>query len=322
MVIRILLTLCVAVFSIFNLQACDVCGCSATGDSWGMMPNFNRSFFGVRSQWRAFESVHPDTGDEFANLPIRDDFFRTDITMRWGLSQRLGLLAQMPYRYNLREEGKDNSVHQGWGDASMQAQFLVLKPSLRLWQHALFISGGIEMPTGKFKFSHDIPSMLQPGSGTWDKLFGINYTLKRKGFGVNLEANYRDNGQIGTYEWGDVMSANLRLFAKIQADSMLQIIPWIGAGYEHYERNTENTVYDISAAYTGGYVMPLNAGVDVFAEKYSVSIDAGIPMVNSFSDDFGKMKIHLGVKLIFYIRDIQIFNKNNNLNFNYNSNEK
>lgn len=287
--------------------SCDVCGCNANGDSWGIMPNFNRSFIGLKNQWRSFVSTHPNTGDDLSGQKIRDEFFRTDIVMRVGISERIGIVAQVPYRYNYRLEGAFSSTYQGIGDASAFAQFLVVKPTLRLWRHSLFISAGAEAPTGKFKFSHDIPSMLQPGSGTWDFLYGLNYTIRRDDIGVNAELNYRDNGRTGIYEWGDVYSTSLKSFYAFQTDSSLQIMPWIGASFEHYNENTENTKYDISAAYTGGYVSAITGGLDVFSERYSFSVDAAIPLVSSFADDFGKMKFHVGCKFVFYLNTRKLF---------------
>ena len=42
-----------------SLNACDVCGCAVSGHQFGILPQFQKHFAGIRYGYRSFKSVHP-----------------------------------------------------------------------------------------------------------------------------------------------------------------------------------------------------------------------------------------------------------------------
>lgn len=308
-----------------KVWACDACGCSINGDSWGITPKYNIHFVGLRLQYRQFHNVHPnDHGTEGGMLTGDDYFYRTDLFGRFSLNKRFQLTASLPYRYNLRMEEGVKSVQSGIGDASLMLNYLPILPGNKDWKHALQISGGVEAPTGAFEFSHDHPANMQPGSGTWDYLGGLNYTLRYRNGGINLEGNYRYNGVYEKgygYDWGNSYITAGKIFwvkrstphqkksnnylqdvTGIEKDSTTHLIMfWSGFASEHYESNIENTKYQIRAAYTGGYMISWNAGVDFYAENFGAALEFGMPIKSDLSDGYSKMKFHAGARLMFFI---------------------
>lgn len=290
--------------SAHQVWSCDACGCSINGDSWGIMPKYNVHFVGLRLQYRQYHSVHPaDHAAEGTMLTGDDYFYKADLFGRWTINRRILITAAMPYRYNLRHESSEKLTNSGIGDASLMVNYLPILPGCNDWKHALQISAGAEAPTGKFTFSHDHPANMQAGSGTWDYLFGLNYTLRYRNAGINLEGNYRYNGitKVG-YDWGNSWTGGSKIFTTIHQDSSTTIMPWAGLSYEEYESNIENTKYQIRAAYTGGYLMSWNAGADYYSEHFGAGLELGMPIVNELSDGYSKMKFHAGARVMIFIQ--------------------
>lgn len=294
----------VCMMSFQTAQSCDACGCSINGDSWGIMPKYNIHFVGLRLQYRQYHNVHPDDhGAEGAMLTGDDYFYKGDLFGRFSINRRLLLTGTLPYRYNLRLEDGEKMSNSGMGDGSLTINYLPILPGCNDWKHALQVSAGVEAPTGKFTFSHDNPANMQLGSGTWDYLFSMNYTIRYRNVGMNFEGNYRYNGitDVG-YDWGNSWTAGAKLFTTIQQDSTSMFMPWVGISDEQYESNIENTKYQIRAAYTGGYLVTWNAGFDYYSQHFGAGIEFGIPVVSELSDGYSKMKFHAGARLMYFIQ--------------------
>jgi hypothetical protein len=315
---KIFLVLLCAFLSI-SMYACDACGCSIGGDSWGISPNNYRHFAGIRFQYRTFHNSHPASlsGDASEGMTSGDDYFmRAEVMGRFALLPRLQLFGALPYRYNERVEEGQTSIHNGIGDAALQLQWMVLKPGCNNWKHALQISAGGEAPTGDFRFSHEVPVAMQPGSGSWDWMAGLNYTLRFKNAGFNIEGMRRFNGYTkGGYDWGNSTSASSRIFATLYSDSSSVWMPWIGVNAEYYETNIENMKYQIRAAYTDGHLITSNAGIDFYSDKFGISLEAGLPVISNLAEGYSTMKFHLGARILFFIQ-------NKTINKNQKSNEK
>lgn len=315
---KILLVLWCGLFAI-SMQACDACGCSIGRDSWGITPNNYRHFAGIRFQYRTFHNAHPASlsGNASDGMASGDDYFmRAEVIGRFAILPRLQLFGSMPYRYNERVEDGISSVHNGIGDASMQLQWMALKPGCNAWKHALQLNLGGKAPTGNFAFSHEVPVAMQPGSGSWDWMTGINYTLRFKNAGFNIEANRRFNGYTeGGYDWGNSSAFSSKFFVTLYSDSTSVWMPWIGTSAEYFETNIENMKYQIRAAYTDGHLITGNAGIDFYSDKLGISLEAGLPVISELAEGYSTMKFHVGARVLFFIQ-----NKTNNKN--QKSNEK
>jgi hypothetical protein len=289
-----------------NSSACDACGCSIGGDSWGIMPNNYRHFVGLRFQYRSYHNSHPILTDHpsSGNTTGDDYFYRSEIMGRFVLHPRLMLFATLPYRYNERMEEGIKTTTSGMGDASLQLQWMVLRPGCADWKHALQLSAGSEAPTGKFTFSHDVPISLQNGSGSWDWMAGFNYTIRFRNAGMTIEGTRRINGYSNEgfgYDWGNSTSGGAKLFTTIHQDSSATWMPWTGINAEYYETNLENKTYQIKASYTEGHLISWNAGLDYYSSNYGFSLEAGLPLVNQLSSGYSAMKLHLGARVLIFI---------------------
>ncbi len=117
----------------------------------------------------------------------------------YGVSDDLMLTLRLPYvrRTGIREavdnsgviEVDDLGTPSGIGDLSLLGQYRFLNDHARHTEAAVLF--GIKAPTGKTDVSHDgelLEAEFQPGSGSWDGLFGLALThrLGRWSFDSNV----------------------------------------------------------------------------------------------------------------------------------------
>lgn len=262
-----LFILLVALSYINSSMACDVCGCGAGGQYFGILPQFQRHFVGVRFQYQRFASTHPALLSFEKPATARDEFWRTEVWGRYVLHPRLHLYAVLPYQKAQQIENESEKSAAGWGDLTIQANFILLNTGDSIsaqWRHAVAFGTGIKAPTGKYTFSAEnqqLPMGIQPGSGSWDVPFSFGYTVRKGKLGVNNEVNYRYNTRnVDGFRFGDRLTVSSRAFAwfKIQRFTLL---PSLGIQYYSAERNQQDAV---NQDYSGGSSTSLFAGGDVY----------------------------------------------------------
>lgn len=288
-----------------GVMACDVCGAGSGSDGWGINPGIQRHFIGLRSNWRYFDGIHPEVQNELSSLTIRDYFSTHDIVGRFNWKHGLQFSLILPYKYNFRYEGENYSEQKGFGDASFHLHWMAIKPQDKNWKHALLLSAGIKAPSGKFKFSHDTPSALQPGTGSWDIPLNANYTLRNSTIGINLESSFRINGRADEkFVWGN-SSSSIARFLYLNIKDQQGYMVSTGISYDWSEPNLENELFQIESAYSGGETLNLLFGIDYYTRKANISLEFGFPVQQSFADGYTKLKSQAAIRLLYYINKKQ-----------------
>ena len=119
------------------------------------------------------------------------------LALAYGVTDKLNVFASMPYRlsYGFRElteegiEAQGNSI--GFGDLNLLGQYKVYDSGS--FQTALL--GGIKLPTGQTEVIADnqerFETKNQPGTGSFDPMFGISLSKQYKNFGVDFNFLYK-----------------------------------------------------------------------------------------------------------------------------------
>lgn len=225
-----------------------------------------------------------------------DSIFHAILGIGYGVTENLTLSLKMPYAQvnNVREvhaeEPDEIHVHgdaKGFGDLTVMAQYRFLKTVDNL-ESAFFL--GLEMPTGKTN-DKDIEgetfeAEFQPGSGSWDPVFGIAATKK---FGkTSLDANLQYTaGTQGTQSTnlGDIFGYNLAVSYRAVSGA----VAWdliLEANGEWKEKQEIRGDRDENS---GGNIVFLSPGIRaVFGKKASAFLSVGIPVIddlNGIQDD-------------------------------------
>lgn len=176
------------------------------------------------------------------------------------INERLQLMASVPYLINdmdMRRRsamgmGMDMSMAtvEGLGDISVMGLYTLYADAPIRPAHRLTAGIGVKTPTGstseKTSSGNLVHAMMQPGSGSWDPLFMLNYT--RGLYPLVLQANLfyqlTTEGYNG-YEFGDKLA--LDLVARYQLANYINI--GIDVNAMHAEKDDDHEgKYSVNAA--------------------------------------------------------------------------
>ncbi|MEZ4943770.1 MAG: hypothetical protein R3D58_23075 [Saprospiraceae bacterium] len=291
------------VFALFFLapatsRACDRCGCSLSGHYLSALPQYQRHVLGVRWFYRSFETEHH--GDGISS----DRFHSAEIWGRFYPARRLQVLAVLPYNHFTKELNAEPLVRQGIGDAVLLANYNFLEKTWGAnagWRHALYLGGGVKLPTGKFDpelIERNINPNLQPGTGALDWLASGTYTLRFNNWGLNTNALFRMSGKNSAqFQFGNRLNLNGRLFYLAQ-NARSSWLPSVGLAYEWAtEDSHENRRVDD----TGGYATFGTLGLDWYPGNLALSVQWDVPLDQFLGDGYvdAGQRFQVGLSYLF-----------------------
>jgi hypothetical protein len=285
-----------------SASACDACGCSIAQSYTGLMPRLGGHFTGIWWQHQRYATFSEDafTGLRQGEAAYFNSF---ELRSRFQLHPRWQLSAILPYAYQLRESGDVTRSLSGVGDAVGMLHFLAYsnQDSLKqAFRHRLMLGAGVKLPTGTYQRpgpTEVVNPNFQVGTGSWDALFNLSYTLRYEGWGINLDATYRYNGESPNgYRFGDRWAGVLSVF-RLERVGQVELMPSLGLFYEHDELDTENNFYRIQ---TDGEALLANAGLELFWRQYNLGAAYSMPLQQNLNDGFVEANPRLAVHLNYF----------------------
>ena len=282
-------------------HACDACGCAPAMTSWGILPNQFMNFVGLQPSYRLFHSTHPP-GADFTPGTNREHFIRIDFNARIALHRKWQLLLSAPYRHTVVSGLTAPTRYSGVGDISGQISFLVMEPDeSKKVRHGLQLTTGVEFPTGRFEFSHEIPTMFQQGSGTYDLLAGMQYSVRAGKVGMLTEASIRRNGVTRDhFHPGNSSQVLARLFY-VHRKETSRWLPSLGMSYEVWDPDIPDMRFPMfRAAYTGGKLMSATCGLDLFTPRFAFGLEYQIPVNQHIGDGWSDLVQGGRARILFF----------------------
>lgn len=292
-------TLSVALlFSAIRVLACDVCGCAMGNNFFGIVPNYQKNFVGLRYSYTSFHSIHP--GD---NAFGEDYLHTTDLWARFVPFKRMQLFAQLPYQQFKRVEEGDNFKYNGIGDISFLANYTLVNNSDSLYgkiKHFLQLGGGIKLPTGNnaiIKNKRTLPNPIQLGSGSIDYLANLAYTVRYNNTGLNVEGVYRINTENkNEYKNGNRFALSTKIFGRFLLKK-IALLPAFGVRYDRYK---ENYSYGRAVEYTGGNNLSMGPSLNIFYKQWALSTDWQKPIKQNLNEGQTTAQPSFSTQLSFY----------------------
>jgi hypothetical protein len=221
---------------VINLYGCDVCGCAISGQQFGILPQFQKHFLGLRYGTRSFQTLHPPVFSTDKSTTSNERFQNIDLWGRMVVSERIQLFGFVPYNKIVKQENETTFTQNGLGDISILGMYAIINQrqsnSLPIIQN-LQIGGGVKLPTG----THDaltsdgtyVPA-AQLGSGSVDILANLSYIIRYQNIGLSVESSYRHNHSNNLdFQFGHRMTNALRFFYKIDTKD-ISFLPHGGNG--------------------------------------------------------------------------------------------
>ncbi len=274
--------------------ACDICGCGVGNYYIGLLPQFSKSFLGIRYQFSKFRTNIKNDPSQYSK-----DLFQT--VEVWGginIGKRWQVLAMVPV--NIIHQASDDGTlnRQGLGDIAVIGNYKVFNrvsatKSKKLISQTLWLGAGIKLATGKFNVDQnerDLAALAntQVGSGSTDFMLNAMYNISINRFGVTTSAQYKINTTNNDgYLFGNKLSASSIAYYTFKKNKTT-IAPNVGLLYNHNEANKSAQQ---KIAETGGYMVATSAGVEVSFNKITLGCNAQLPIKQNFASEQTTTKV-------------------------------
>lgn len=290
-----------------SARACDVCGCSASNQSLGILPQFYRHFIGVQYQYRSFSSAHPSIFEGRPDERSEEQYNTLQLWGRYYVGKRVQLFGFVPYNNNIRNADGARTVTSGIGDVSLLANVLLIKADSAddNWQHTLLAGGGIKLPTGAYNGitaldRQGLPNM-QAGTGSFDFAVNANYTTRYKQSGFNVDASYTlTTPNKERYKYGNRLGLGTLGFYWWQLKSW-SVLPQAGVRYEYTLHDYDNYDRKWLNEQTGGHMLFASIGTQVYYKRFGCQFVYHIPVSQRYSNGYvtAKQRLETGIFLLF-----------------------
>lgn len=284
------LFLVLAFISLYT-QACDTCGGGIGGYYMGMLPFGNKNAISLR-----FRQEHYLMKAHFGE-PQSASYFQTiELMGRGYISPKLRFMAILPYHFYRYASPQTTIKSEGIGDALILPNYRIFTTqndtTSHFFQQSVWVGLGLKLPTGKNISVSNATEMqesanFQLGSGSWDVLSNLSYTLRRPHWGLSLDANTKINTENKQgYQYGNKITSQLTGFYLIRLGKV-EIMPNTGAFFDHTFIDKENK---LKIGDTGGTTLHAIMGMDIFYKRIAFSVSYQNPLIQSMNSFYLQAK--------------------------------
>lgn len=285
-------------------QACDICGGATNSLTVGMLANSKQHFISLRSSARWFKSYPSPDGDGFRDISYQR-FITNELIGRWRLNPRIQLMGFVPVVMNTMQDSVRRNF-SGLGDISILTNLVLFDSSDSLKAKSKQIGSiglGLKTPTGKyFELGLDELNML-PGSGSWDFIANLNYSLQGKRYGLQLESSYtiRTENKFD-YRFGNALSSSLLAFRKFSLKRNSAFIPQLGLSYFHNDQDRKGGSIS-EDTYNGGDQLNAQINLNFIIQKVGVFCQASVPVYQKLNRDLVKQELFMRIGFSYFINN-------------------
>lgn len=261
----------------FNqLEACDVCGCSSMSIGLDNLGLSSGHLIGMRYSIRQFNAGS-----------ITDYFHQAEIIGSYQLSKRIRLSASIPYLKAQRQQTEiEDATLSGLGDASLRVRYELIHLKREKSEQQLYISGGLNLPTGVFEDRENslLAPNFQTGTGSWDYTLGFQYQLKKGQWLWAIQSVYLVNTlNSHAYKFGNQVNTQLVGGRKIELKKAV-LMPSLSLAWEHFDRDVNSRGFYQYG--TGGDGLNMLAGLSLFSNQWVLHLKGGTNLYNSSNSSY------------------------------------
>lgn len=285
-----------------GVHACDICGGASNSLTVGMLANSKQHFISLRSSARWFKSYPSPDGDGFRDIS-QQRFISNELFGRWRLNRRIQLMGFIPFVTNTMKDSV-RTTFTGLGDMTILTNFVLFDSSDSLSTKMRQIGSlgfGVKAPTGKyFELGLDELNML-PGSGSWDFIANLNYSVQGRRYGLQLESSYTfKTANKFAYRFGNALSSSLVVFRKMNLKKNSAFIPQVGFSYFHNDEDLKGGELS-EDTYNGGNQLNAQLNLNFIIQKVGVFCQTSIPIYQNLNRDLVKQELYLRLGFSYFI---------------------
>lgn len=283
--------------------ACDVCGCAASSFSLGLLPSSNHHFIGIRSSYRTFTTNHPPLFG-ITEPASSEVFTTTELMGRWKINERFQVLGSLPYIYNLQEKVNGNRIMQGIGDPTILGNYVFVSTTDSLtkkFKQAGTFGLGVKIPVGKFDNTNINNRNMLPGTGSFDFVANLNYSLQKGNWGYLTESSftYKTENKFD-YQFGHALTTTHLLFYRWILSENTRILPQAGLNFNHNFRDrVRGKVTDDS--FNGGTLLNAQVTLAVLHKNWGFNVNYFAPLYQYLGNGYVDQKVSIRFGINYFI---------------------
>lgn len=277
-----------ALLAAHGTMACDVCGCSLGGSYFGILPQFNKNFVGLRWSQARFHAYMNHQSDYLKPETSNDTYQKLELWGRYYVNKRIQLFAFIPYSFNSMKGTEQVVSSQGLGDITLIGNYLLLntgEDKTKKFKHTWMAGAGVKLPTGDSNLEDKgvlVNPNFQLGTGSLDFLLSTVYTLRYQKAGLSVESGYKINTRNrNDYVFGNQFHASSQIFYWQNA-GLFAFLPNAGVYFEQAAKHRDGTILQ---ANTGGSSVQLTAGLETYVKGFTVGFTYKHPVNQHYNSD-------------------------------------
>lgn len=277
-----------ALLAAHGTMGCDVCGCSLGGSYFGILPQFNKNFVGLRWSQARFHAYMNHQSDYLKPETSNDTYQKLELWGRYYLNKRIQLFAFIPYSFNSMKGTEQVVSSHGLGDITLIGNYLLLntgEDKTKKFKHTWMAGAGVKLPTGDSNLEDKgvlVNPNFQLGTGSLDFLLSTVYTLRYQKAGLSVESGYKINTRNrNDYVFGNQFHASSQIFYWQNA-GLFAFLPNAGVYFERAAKHRDGTILQ---ANTGGSSVQLMAGLETYVKGFTVGFTYKHPVNQHYNSD-------------------------------------
>lgn len=297
-----------ALWSSYQSQACDVCGCSINTGGGEVIPGMFQHYVGLRSNIRSFSSEHLTLFDDEPTLYTKEWFHTSEAHFRYSPTRRVQLFGFMPYNSVWKQEEGTVYQSQGIGDFRVRANVVVVdqkEEETNATLMNLFLGASLKMPTGRSEYlsageSAIFHRNMLPGTGSWDAAIHADFVYGKKDVGGMASATYMFRGTNDyQYQFGNLMAGQLTAFYKHRMNGSSLLFE-LGLNLVHMNPDMDLRWNEAQVYSQGTMVAPLVRAA-YFRGNWMVQASANKAAWQDMAQGYVTHNYHLELGLTYFI---------------------
>lgn len=287
---------------LFHVNACEVCGCSATGNAVGTIGASKNHLAGLAFQGRYFKSAHPALfSDELERSS--EQFLSANAVAKFQVHKRVQVIGVIPFHFNRQTKEGETTTINGLGDVSIHSRFAVIykTDSINAKAFIVQLGTGIKMPTGEYsKDVHETSNTL-PGTGSWDIPFDANLYLIRSKWMLQFENAFslKTKNNVG-YHFGNAFQSTV--FAnKTIGQQTLKFCPGVGIQTEYLFNDRING--SSANTFNSGYLFSGIIGANLQWKQFFLLGRSSLPIAQELSKGYTTIKGQFTASLFYTFKN-------------------
>ena len=281
-----------------NIQ-CDLCA-----GYLGIEPKYGSNSVGIRYSYIKYSGLvtesTPENPDGITHTQT-EIFSRVELIAKYNVNNKFRLTLTLPFKLT---EVNDTRLHD-FADISVVGQLLLYSTPVRMqkasqYLQRIYAGVGIKAPTGiinKTIGGEIAEAHFQPGTGSFDFLANATYFAKYGDIGFNTDIAYSmATKNKNNYQYANRFNFTAGLFYQINSDAA-GFLPHAGVYYESAGFDTQD---GINVEDSGGNVLFLTGGLDVYFSKFSVNFNYQHPVNEKLNGPQPPNKFRLITGLSYY----------------------